>query len=399
MPKYQYLAQNIEGKKVRGEREAASLVQLYQSLREEELFLISYREKTQETRTKRIRPGELGEFCRELGTLQQAGVPLVKAMGIIAEEEKIKKSHRKIYAELQRLIRQGVSLSDAMEAQGGAFPDLMIQMFRAAESSGKMEQTAYRMAGYYEKEHKLGTKVKNAFVYPCVLLGMIIAVLIAIFVFVLPQFEDLFNQMDTLPWNTRFVLWLSGVLTNSLLQVIIFVIVAGMLVCLIWQIPAVQIRKDKWKIHLPLVGNLMKTVYTARFARTLSSLYVSGLPILTALQAGADTVGNQYIRSQFITVLARVRSGETLSAALGDIDGFVKKFASTILVGEETGKLGIMLDSMADNLEYESEMAISRMVTLLEPLMILVMGIVVGFVMISVIMPIYGSYDVMGGMY
>ena len=170
MPKYQYTAQNEAGKRVKGERDAADEKDLYQRLRQESLFLLTSKEK-KDTRTRqKIKTKDLADFCRELATLLAAGVSLVRALGIISEEENLKKNHRVIYADLQRLIRQGVALSDAMEQQGDAFPELMIHMFRSAEASGKLDQTAFRMANHYEKESKLKSKVSGAMVYPCILL-------------------------------------------------------------------------------------------------------------------------------------------------------------------------------------------------------------------------------------
>ncbi len=399
MPKYQYTAQNEAGKRVKGERDAADEKDLYQRLRQENLFLLTSKEK-KDTRTRqKIKTKDLADFCRELATLLAAGVSLVRALGIISEEENLKKNHRVIYADLQRLIRQGVALSDAMEQQGDAFPELMIHMFRSAEASGKLDQTAFRMANHYEKESKLKSKVSGAMVYPCILLVMIVVVVLIIFTFVLPQFDDLFSQMESLPVTTEFLMWLSDQLVKNWLQIGIGFFVLVMVIIMIFRIYKVRLLRDKLLIRMPVVGKLLMTIYTARFARTLSSLYSSGLPIVTALQTGRKTVGNLYIDEQFDQAIASVRAGENLSAAVGGIQGFVNKFASTILIGEETGSLDSMLDSSAENLEYESEMAINKLVSLLEPLMIVIMALIVGVIIVSVITPIYGSYDAIGAGY
>lgn len=396
MPKYQYTAQNEEGKRVHGMRDAADEAELYQRLRADGLFPLSFKEKVVVKKRKKIKTKILADFCRELATLLQAGVSLVRALGIISEEENIKKEHREIYADVQRLIRQGVALSDAMEAQGEVFPELMIYMFRSAEASGRLEQTAFRMANHYEKEYKLTAKVKNAMTYPIILSVLIVAVVLIIFTFVLPQFESMFEQMEDLPPTTKFLMWFSDALTTYWLQIGIGVFIFVLVLMLVFRIYKVRYIKDRLLVRMPMIGPLLKSIYTARFARTLSSLYSSGLPIVTALQTGRKTVGNLYIDEQFERAIARVRAGENLSAALGDIDGFIKKFSATILIGEETGSLDSMLDSSAENLEYESEIAISKMVSMLEPLMIVIMALVVGLIMVSVIAPIYGSYDTIG---
>ncbi len=399
MPKYQYTAQGEDGKRVKGVLEAADETALYQRLRQDGLFLLTHKEQSDIRTRKKIKTKDLADFCRELATLLEAGVSLVRALGIISEEENLKPNHRIIYADLQKLIRQGVALSDAMEQQGDAFPELMIHMFRSAEASGKMDQTAFRMAIHYEKESKMKSKVTSAMVYPCILLVLIVVVVLVIFTFVLPQFGDLFSQMESLPPSTEFLMWLSDQLVTNWLQIGIGFFILVMVIIMIFRIYAVRLARDKLLIHMPVIGKLLKTIYTARFARTLSSLYSSGLPIVTALQTGRKTVGNLYIDEQFDQAIASVRAGENLSAAVGSINGFVKKFSSTIMIGEETGSLDAMLDSSAENLEYESEMAIGKLVSLLEPLMIVIMALIVGVIIVSVITPIYGSYDAIGAGY
>lgn len=399
MPKFTYTAQDETGKRIHGTRDAIDESDLYQQLRRENLYMVSFREKAEIKGRKKIKTKYLAEFCRELATLQKAGVSLVRALGIISEEENLKKEHREIYADLQRSIRQGVALSDAMEQQEGAFPDLMIYMFRSAEASGRLEQTAFRMAHHYEKEYRLSSKVKNAMIYPCILAVLIVAVVIIIFTFVLPQFSDLFAQMESLPVTTEFLMWFSNFLVENWIQIAVFVFIAVLALMVVFRIYRVRLWRDRMLVRMPVIGKLLKVIYTARFARTLSSLYSSGLQIVTALQIGRKTVGNLYIDSQFDAAIAKVRSGENLSSALGGIDGFVKKFTSTIMIGEETGSLDSMLDATAEQLEYDSEIAINRLVSLMEPLMIVIMAVIVGVIMISVIQPIYGSYNAIGAGY
>ena len=161
---------------------------------------------------------------------------------------------------------------------------------------------------------------------------------------------------------------------------------------LLMRIPAICVKKDELIVHMPVFGKLQKAIYTARFARTLCSLYGSGLPIISALAIARHTTGNVYIDVQFDEVIAFVRAGGTLSEGLEQIDGFTKKLIASIKIGEETGHLESMLESTADNLDYEAEMAINKMVTMIEPMMLIVMAVVVGFVMVSVMMPIYNSY-------
>jgi type IV pilus assembly protein PilC len=389
---YQYKAKTAEGKTVKGSIEAPDENGFYARLKEQNYYVISWSEAEKKQKTPKLKPKQLAEFCRSLGTLLAAGVSLVRALGIVSQEEALKENQRKIYENLLASVRQGNTLSDAMEAQGDSFPQLLVHMTRSSEASGNMDQVSMRMASHYEKDYRLRSKVHGAMIYPCILGFLIVVVVAFIFTFVIPQFSDMFAQMESLPLPTRVIMGLSDFLSNHWIVAILGLIGLVILIRMIFHIPAVRLWKDRTKIRMPLIGKLLKVIYTARFARTLSSLYSSGIPIVTALQIGKKTVGNAYIEAQFDRAIDQVRSGEKLSDAIGGIDGFVRKLMENVRIGEETGSLDGMLDSIADTLDYESEIAINKMVSFLEPVMIILMALIVGFVMISVILPVYNSY-------
>lgn len=397
MAQYKYKATNAKGRTVSGKMEALSETDLYVRLREKNLYMVSSEETGDKGGSKKLKPKVVCEFCRSLGTLLGAGVSLVRALSIVSQEETTKPAHRKIYERVLRNVRQGMPLSDSMEAQGNAFPELLIHMIRSAEASGNLDKVTLRMADHFEKDYRLKSKVTSAMMYPLILLILIIAVVLILFTFVIPQFADMFAQMEELPLPTRIVMGASDGLKAHWVELLIGCFVGWMALVLIFRIPPVRLAWDKLKVHAPVFGKLLKIIYTARFARTLSSLYSSGLPIVTALQVGRKTVGNEYINSQFDKIIARLRAGENLSTVLGDVDGFTKKLSSSILIGEETGSLDTMLTATANSMEYESEAAIQKMTTFIEPIMIVIMAIVVGLVVMSVIMPLYGSYDAIGG--
>lgn len=397
MPKYKYKAKNENGKVVRGTMEAADEKALYQFLKSEGKYLVSSADAEGDKKSQgKIKTKVLIDFCRQLGALLDAGVTLVRALNIIAEEEGLDPRYRMIYLSVLALIRQGVPLSEAMEQQGNAFPILLISMIRSAEANGNIDQTAKRMANHYEKERKLNGKVTSAMIYPVILSILLVIVIIFVLTYMVPQFDDIFSSMESLPLPTVILLGISDGLKNHWLGVIITVAVVVIGFRLLLRIPAVKLTMDKIKLKLPIIGKLLRRIYTARFARTLSSLYGSGLPIVTALQIGKSTIGNRYIESQFDAVIAKVRAGEALSSSLSEIDGFIKKLSSTILVGEETGSLDDMLDSTAESLDYEAEKALEKMVSLLEPVLIIIMGLVIGFVVVAVILPVYQSYSTIG---
>ncbi len=316
----------------------------------------------------------------------------MRALDIISDQEGIDPKEREIYRAVLLDLRKGIGLSDAMESKK-CFPDLMIGMIRAGEGSGNLDQVTERLTLQYEKDYKLTQQVKSAMTYPVVLLVLCVAIVILIVTFILPQFQSLFDQMDSLPVPTEILIAISDFLVQKWYAALLIVFTVFMLIRIIMAIPAVRRQIDYRKVHMPVFGKLFKIIYTARFARTLSSLYSSGMPIATALGIAGNTIGNSYVEGQFEQVVALVRSGIPMSQALREVDGLQKKLASTILVGEESGRLDVMLDSIALSLEADAEEATKRMVTLMEPLLIMMMAVVVGFIMIAVMLPIYESYS------
>ena len=397
MPQFRYKAQNEKGKSVAGMQAAADESALQRDLREHGLLLLSAQEDGSEQNTTRaLRDNQLAEFCRQIGTLVGSGVSLVRALYIISKQETLRNYERIIYENVLRSVRRGIPLSDSMEQLNGAFPDLLINMVRSAEAAGNLDKVAMRMASHYDKQYKLTKKVQSGLTYPKILSVLIVIVVAIIMGFVMPQFAELFSQMETLPLPTRILMGISDFFVGYWWAAAVAVAIAVVLWRVIRLQPNVRLAMDKLKVKIPVFGPLQRTVVTARFARSLASLYSSGIPIVTCLNIAGHTIGNTYIEKQFESVITQVQQGRNLSEALDGVDGFVKKLVFSIRVGEETGSMDSMLDSIADTLEFESEIAINRMVTYIEPAMIVFMAVIVGFVMISVLMPIYGSYQVIG---
>jgi len=393
MTTYKYIARNVIGKRITGKLQANDEMDLQARLKADNLFLESASEVIKRASQKRIRADRVSDFARSIGQLVGAGVSLVRALRIICDDETLRQKERTLYADVLKQVRTGVSLSEAMAMEGAAFPPMMINMFRSAEASGTLEATAKQMAEYYSKEYKLNKKIKSSMTYPKILGVLMVVVLMIIMGYVIPQFEELFAQMETLPVATEILLGISNFVADKWYLLILFGVIGFIFFKLLFSIPAVHYLKDKIKIKMPKIGKLMRIIYTARFSRTLASLYNAGLPIISCLTIARDTIDNRYIESQFESVIKDVQAGQNLSEALAKVDGFTKKLVSSVVVGEETGTLDDMLNSAADQLEYDSEMAIQGMVSMLEPMIIVVLAVMVGFIIISIIQPIYGSYD------
>ena len=394
MASYKYKARDEEGNVVSGRMKAVDENDLHEKLKNDNMFLLDLKEETTtKRRAKKLKLDRLADFARNIAKLLGAGVTLVRALGIVSEDESIAEKEREIYLDVLKLVKSGMTFSDALEEQGDTFPTLFVNMIRSAESGGNLDETCMNMANYYSKEYRLNQKISSSMVYPKILSVLIVIVLIIIMGFVLPQFESLFSQMDELPFATRMLMGMSNFVANYWYLLIFFCVIVFMIFKIVFAIPKVRLWKDKMALRIPKIGKLNKIIYTARFARTLSSLYSAGIPIVTCLQIAKTTIGNTYIESQFDKLIADVRSGETLSAGVDKIDGFVKKLSSSINIGEETGALDHMLISIADQMDYDSEIATEKMVAMIEPLMIVIMAVMVGFIMIAIIQPIYGSYQ------
>lgn len=390
MPIYNYTATNIRGKKEYGMIEASDEERLHEVLKEKGLFLLSCKEHVEKKAKPKLKVMELADFCRQIGSLLSAGIDLARSLQVISQRD-VKKHIREIYNEINLLIRQGVPLSDAMEEQE-VFPELLVNMIRASESSGTLEKTTLNMAEHYEKEQKLRSKITASTFYPIILLALTVISTFVLFVFVVPKFTEIYEGMD-LPLPTRIILGFSSFITNNLLMIFISLLAFIFILSIGWRFKEVQIWFDKMKLSMPVTGKLLKIVYTARFARTLSSLYSSGIPIVRCMNIAKNTIQNRYISSQFDGAIERIKNGETLSSSIGTIEGFDIKLVSTISVGEETGRLNMMLEATASSMEYEAEAAMQKMTTFLGPVLVIILAIIILFVVLAVMLPMVGFYS------
>lgn len=392
MALYKYTAMTLDGKNRHGAMEAANEKALKEQLKEQGLYLVSVKDSKARKEYRRLTSKQLADFCREMSSLLSSGVSLVRALDIIVSEEGLSSDLKSIYTETMNDVKKGTPLSEAMENRN-CFPDLMLGLVRSGEGNGNIDVVMERLAIQYDRQNYMKQQVKSAMTYPIILLILCVVIVAVIVAFVIPQFEELFNQMESLPIITEILLAVSHFIGKWWYMLIIAGFLLFVLIRTISRIHSVRRGIDYLKVHLPVFGKLNKVIYTARFSRTLSSLYSGGMPISYAIITAADTVNNIYIKEQFEEVGTQVRSGVPLSQALKKIDGFMPKLSSMVYVGEESGRLDSMLDSIAINLESESEAATKRMVIILEPLMIVVMAVLIGFVVAAVMLPIYQSYS------
>lgn len=379
-------------KKITGKMEANDRKELAAFLRGDGKFLIECKDVTNiEKNTYKLKLKELSDFSRQLGTMIGSGVSLIRAISILVQRQKNPKI-KAIYTDIYRKLQQGMTLSYAMEEQGKAFPELMINMYRTGETSGQMERVAMTMALQYEKDNRIKGKVRNAMIYPVILICVTIFVVIGVFTFIIPSFSKVFNGME-LPMITKIVNAISEAMLAYWYWMLIGVLCMVALIAGMLRVEKIRYKVDQMKLKFPKLGKLLGTIYTSRFARNMCSLYTSGISIINGLMIVKDNIGNKYIESQFDLVIRMVRNGTSLSQSIQKIDGFDAKLASSIYIGEESGKLEDMLSSLADDFDYEAEMAIQKMVAMLEPIMIIFLALIVLCVMLSVLLPIYQMYQ------
>lgn len=392
MPKFKYKALNLEGYMVRGQEEAENRQDLYAKLRSHQLFLVKAQEviKTQKER-KPLPLKELAIFCRELGTMLDSGMDILSVLDVLVESAE-KKEQKDLLNTIIQNLHTGMLLSDALEMQGKTFPGVMIYMVKAGEASGRLSEVMLNLAQRFEKENKIEKKIKTAMIYPSILTGVSVIVVIAIFTIIMPTFQDVFENVE-LPTITKWIMFSSNWFIEHLVFVIVGVIVLCGVIAVGMKTPQFQEGWSKIKLRLPKVGRFTRIIYTSRFARSLGMLYASGVNIITAVELSASTLNNVYLEKQMVQVAQDLREGKYLSTAMQKVEGLDYKLIRGISVGEESGKLDNILSRLSDEYDEDAMQAVNRLLALMEPLLIIVLGIVVMIIVVSVLLPIYSMYS------
>lgn len=393
---YKYTARNLDGTTYRGTLQAEDEEAVYQKVRTAGYYVIRMKEIHKISSKRPLSPGQLAEFCEQLSAMLGSGLPLARAMGILITNSRqgyMTAVYQKIYEQLVR----GSSFAEALGEQKGIFPPLFIGMFRAGEAGGQLDYSARRLGELYKKEDRLKKRIKTAMVYPAFLFLMTIASLVLIFTMIMPEFFELFESLDSLPESTRLMIWFSNCLTRYPLPIILSLAALILIVRYAARLAAARRFTDMLLLKLPVIGKMMKTICTAQFARTLGLLYANGLPLIQALEISAGVVGNLYVEAQFAPVIEAVRDGTGISTALKAVDGLEEGIITSLFIGEEAGELDVMLERAADNYEFEANEAATRLVSLAEPAVILLLAVIIGTIMLSVMLPIYQYYQTLGG--
>lgn len=338
----------------------------------------------------RVKSSRLSVFTRQLATLVEAGMPLLRSLRTLEEQEE-NRTLKRIVGDLSTSIEGGSSLAEAVAQHPRVFNRLFVNMVKAGEIGGALEVTLGRLSEFMEKAQKIKGKIKAAMFYPCAVLLVAAGILVIMMAFVVPRFKEVFDGLlngAPLPWFTRMVFHVSDVVTHQLPLLTLAVVVAGVLFALGLQTTWGRWTFDRLKLAMPVLGPLFRKLTISRFARTLGTLVSNGVPILQALLIVKETTGNVVMGSLVSTVHENVKQGEPLAPTLKASPIFPAMVAGMVDVGEQTGALPEMLMKIADNYDDEVENAASAMTSLLEPIMIVFLAVVVGSIVVAVFLPL-----------
>lgn len=395
MERYRYKARTMDGRKRKGTAEAGNEKLLLKKLKEEGLFCFWYvRESRKDPlpSSGKIKRKELSFFCHQMSAMVQAQVPITKAIRICGQTSE--NNVRGLLDRLNDQIERGYTLSEAMGRLEHAFPELMVRVVEAGEKSGRLGQLLEKMGKRFERESRLEQKVRNVMTYPAILLAVTVACSLFLFAAVIPQFAVLLSG-SSLPVTTRVMLKISHFLTEYPL---LFCLSWGVALAGIWgifQIPAVRLQASRIQMTLPVVGKLIRISNGARFACSFSILYGSGVGALESMETAGRMMNHVYARKRMKDFAEAVRSGSPLSEVFSGESLFPPAFAAMVAAGEESGQLAGILERAGEFYEGEEEGALEQLLALLEPAMILLMGLIVGTVVLSVLIPLYSLYSQM----
>ncbi|MBI5379420.1 MAG: type II secretion system F family protein [Nitrospirae bacterium] len=394
---FRYEGRTRQGTVQRGEVAAASREEAIALLRRQQILPTVVKPKAKGFELKlpgiggRVSDKDLTVFTRQFATMIDAGLPLVQCLEILSQQTE-NKTLAKVITQIRQDVESGATLTDALKKHPKVFNDLYVNMTSAGEAGGILDTILNRLAAHIEKVMKLKKRVKSAMIYPAVVIGVAVAVLAIIMIFVIPVFAKMYEGFGaTLPLPTQIVVSASNFVASWMGGGIVLgsIILLAVGIRLAYKTQKGRMIIDRLLLRLPIVGILIRKVAVAKFTRTLGTLISSGVPILDGLQIVARTAGNRVIEKAVVETRQSVSEGKTLADPLSASKVFPPMVTSMIAVGESTGALDTMLGKIADFYEEEVDVAVANLTSLLEPVMIVFLGTTVGGIVISMYLPIF----------
>ena len=394
---FNYQGRNSEGEIVKGNIEANDEASAISSLRSKDLYISKIKSKTDKPVSKffvkKTSQKDKIIFTQQLGVMIKSGLSVIDALKALKDETSNDKFSEEI-ADIILNVKGGLALSKAMEKHPDSFDDVFVNSVKAGEKSGKVDMVLIRLAKQLEKDYALTTKVRGAMIYPAVILTTLIAVMVLVLIFIIPQLKVVFDEAGMpLPLLTRMVVGLSVFLQHYFLYILIFVV--GIIIALRYYGKTDHGRYffDNLKLKVPVLGGLYKKTYMAKFTRTFAGLSSSGLPLLDIFKTSRDVVTNAIYQKEIDKMTKKVENGESISKAIKDSPLFPSMIGQLAMVGEKSGNIDEVFESMADFFDKEVDNITNNLSTLLEPVLMIIMGVGIGLLIISVLQPIYGLVE------
>jgi len=401
MAVYVWAAQGRAGEMKKGETEAINEAAVRTQLRRQGLKPTRVKEKPKDLLEMiplkgRVKSKDVVIFSRQFSTMISAGLPLIQCLDILATQEQ-NKAFAKVIRTIKEDIEGGSTLSDALRKHPKVFDDLFINMIAAGEAGGILDTILNRLAVYLEKSMKLKRKVKGAMTYPAVVLGMSVAIITLLLVKVVPVFQSIFAGMGReLPFVTQTLINLSSFVTDNSLYIMGAIVLVIVALVRFYRTENGRYLFDRMILKPPVIGSLMRKVAIAKFTRTLSTLISSGVPILDGLEIVSRTSGNKIVEKALMETRKNISEGKTIAEPLAATTVFPPMVVQMIAVGEATGSLDSMLSKIADFYDDEVEVAVAAMTSMLEPMLMVFLGGVVGGMIVAMYLPIFQIGSIVG---
>jgi type IV pilus assembly protein PilC len=401
MPIYKWEGKTSKGVLKKGEMEAPGEAAVRIHLRQQNIISTKIASKGREIKInlpfrKKVKQRAIAVFTRQLATMIDAGLPLVQSLEVLSSQQD-NKVFKNIIREIREDVEGGSTFAGALKKHPLTFNELFTSLVIAGEEGGILDNILTRLANYIEKAETLKKKVRSALVYPATIVGVAIIVVIILMIFVIPVFETMFKSAgQTLPLPTLIVLTLSKLIKKYVIILIPAVILLFYLSKKYYQTDGGKALIDRLLLKLPVFGPLFQKISVARFSRTLGTLVSSGVPILDGLSIVSKTSGNRTVETAILNARASIREGETIAEPLNRSGIFPPMVIQMISVGESTGALDSMLAKIADFYEEEVDVAVGNLTSLLEPFLMIFLGVVIGGVVISMYLPIFQMASAVG---
>ena len=404
MPTFKYVIKDDQARTITGKLIADNSDIIIEELRKRKVTIVSVNEvktfslfEITSFGRGRVSVDDLMIFSRQLATMVEAGIPLVQSLNVL-QEQADNKELKKVVAAVSKDIERGNSLSAALAKHPNVFSGLYINMVKAGESAGALNEILERLVIYLEKTSSLVRKVRAALVYPIIVICMAIAITTFLMVKVVPTFKGIFTMLGgQLPVPTMILIFFSELMQKSFLFIVVGLFLAFVAFTKYINTPKGRARFDYFKLKVPVFGDLFRKVAVSRFSSTLATLVQSGVPILASLDIVGKTSGNKIIEMAIDNVKGSVREGESLAGPLGKSGVFPPMVVCMISVGEQTGQMGKMLGKISEFYDEQVNISVSSLTSMIEPMIILFLGIVVGSIVVALFLPILKVTQLLGG--